>query len=156
MPTLSPTYQEQAPAAVKLSPISPLLKRYKSVMKVITRDASLSNQYKPEVRDIFRSVERWIGEAKIAATSAIFNGWGAEQSDEASRENERWAMEQLCEALTEKGGLVPTSVKYEIVYDFLKSIRPIDSHWFKETSSFEVSWFPCPSPEPYRCLGTTS
>ena len=81
-------------------------------MKLVTRDASLLNQYKIELRDIYRSLERWIGEAKVTATSAMFTGWGTRQTEDGDDESERWALERLCEALTEKGGLVPTSVKY--------------------------------------------
>ena len=110
IPALSSTFRDQTPA-VSLSPVVPMLKKYKSVMKLVTRDASLAVQYKVELRDIYRSLERWISEAKAAATSTMYSVWGAGRDDEMDQEKERWALERLCEALTEKDGLVPTSVK---------------------------------------------
>ena len=101
----------QAPS---LRPIAPLLKQYKSLLKATSRDTSLRSRYKPEITKIFRDVERWISEAKVAAdVSGAMLDWGADDDDSNSEEDgrEQWALERLCEALLEKGGLVPISMK---------------------------------------------
>ena len=64
-----------------------------------------------------KDVERWIAEAKVEANMAVGNlGWEANVSEnhvhfgEVDIEN-RWALERLCDALLEKGALVPLSKK---------------------------------------------
>jgi ribosomal biogenesis protein LAS1 len=96
---------------IRLPPISPILKRYKAVMKLATRDASLIPQYREELSHLRRSIERWIGDAQIAFSSSIVGKWDADQAEDADEERERWALERLCSALTERDGIVPTSVK---------------------------------------------
>ncbi|KAL5518691.1 LAS1 [Sanghuangporus vaninii] len=110
LPILSVASVEESAPVVRLSPLHPLLKRYKSLMKTISRDASLKSQYKDELAKSIRDIERWIGEAKVASSAVIFNGWGANELDDGD-ENERWALERLSEALTERGGLVPVSTR---------------------------------------------
>lgn len=79
-------------------------------MKTISRDASLKAQYKDDLVKTLRNIERWVAEAKVASSAVIFSGWGASEGD-GEDENERWALERLCDALLERGGLVPVSSK---------------------------------------------
>jgi ribosomal biogenesis protein LAS1 len=95
LPTLSPLVST-APS-VPSTPISPLLKQYKTLLKQITRDASLRSRSKPEMEKLLRDIERWIGEVKIGYSKA--SSWHAED-EEAS---ERWAMDALCEGLLANG-----------------------------------------------------
>lgn len=78
-------------------------------MKMTTRDASLRSQYKHELNTIFRDIERWVSEAKVSANFSS-GGMGWDSDDQEGKE--KWALEQLCEALLEKGALVPLSKKY--------------------------------------------
>ncbi|KAL5534518.1 hypothetical protein ACEPAG_981 [Sanghuangporus baumii] len=110
LPILSVASVEESAPVVRLFPLHPLLKRYKSLMKIISRDASLKSQYKDELAKSIRDIDRWIGEAKVASSAVIFNGWGTCELDDGD-ENERWALERLSEALTERGGLVPVSTR---------------------------------------------
>lgn len=83
----------------------PILKHYKSLLKMITRDASLRSQYKFAIASSLKDVERWVAEAKVAANIAAGNlGWEVDVK-------ERWALELLGDALLEKGALVPLSKK---------------------------------------------
>ena len=111
LPTLSASNAEASIPAIQLSPLQPLFKQYKLIMKAISRDASLKSQYKDELARTLRDIERWIGEAKIASSSVIFNGWGASDPNDTD-EDERWALERLSEALIDRGGLVPVSSRY--------------------------------------------
>jgi ribosomal biogenesis protein LAS1 len=117
-------------------------------MKTITRDASLRNQYKKEVNIIIRDIERWISETKVAAS--IIAGeveWDAGelagreqkgQRDDIIDFREKWALERFCDALLEKGGLVPLSKKYVLGHLYLslneltftrKRVFPEDRFW---------------------------
>lgn len=103
MPTISPTNIADTPPPA-VPPLTPLLKEYKVLLKLTTRDASLKNRNKPEVLRILRQFERWIGEAGVA--------WGlsfGQHGDEDDKE--RWVLDQLCIELLAKGGLVPVSKK---------------------------------------------
>ena len=103
--------------AQSLSPLQPLLKRYKVLHKQIAKDRSLQTRLNPDAVKILRDVERWIGEAKLAATTAVFDGWGFETSssnEDGSRDGvqlgrEKYALDILCENLLERGCLVPVS-----------------------------------------------
>lgn len=81
-------------------------------MKIVTRDASLKNQYRDDLAKALRDIERWIGEAKVASSAVNFNVWDAGELTDGDVENERWALDRICEALLERGGLVPVSGKY--------------------------------------------
>ncbi|KAH7912990.1 Las1-like-domain-containing protein [Hygrophoropsis aurantiaca] len=113
LPTLNPS-STSAPAPPPLRSVSPLLKRYKTLLKTITRDASLRNRYKPDVDSVMRDVERWIAEAKISAGGTVNDvGWesyGATRTDQDILQ-ERWALDTLCDALMERGALVPLGKK---------------------------------------------
>ncbi|RDB29692.1 Protein LAS1 [Hypsizygus marmoreus] len=115
LPTINPSSisETQAP----LRPLTPILKQYKSLLKITTRDASLKTQYKPAVLAVMKDVDRWMAEAKVAANVAD-SGLEWEYSDseinlEAGEMDgkERWALERLCDGLLEKGALVPLSKK---------------------------------------------
>lgn len=103
LPTITP------PGALDNSPpeiptLAPLLKEYKALLKLIARDASLKTRNKSDVVRLHRNIERWIGEAKVAY------GLGRGQVDD--EEKERWAIDQLCDELLQKGFLIPSSKKY--------------------------------------------
>ena len=70
LPTLNPSAPSSAPVP-PLRPLAPLLKQYKVIMKATTRDTTLHVQYRAELNKLFRDVERWIAEAKVASTSAV-------------------------------------------------------------------------------------
>ncbi|KAJ7456627.1 Las1-like-domain-containing protein [Mycena latifolia] len=110
LPTLNPS-TELAPQAAPLRPLAPVLKQYKSLRKIVTRDASLRSQYHQEIKSVLKDVERWIAEATVAANVAVGElGWDTGQKGDQSAK-ERWALERLCDALMEKGALVPLSKK---------------------------------------------
>lgn len=97
-----------------MRPIAPHLKQYKALLKATTRDASLHSRYKPDIAKVLRDIERWIAEAKVAANvSTAMLEWGPDNDGPDGEEEgrEQWALERLCEALLDKGGLVPTSRK---------------------------------------------
>lgn len=103
LPTISPHHASENPLP-ELPTLAPLLKEYKALLKLTTRDISLKTRHKADVVRILRNLERWIGEAKVAY------GLGRGQMDD--EEKERWAIDQVCEALLQKGFLVPVSKKY--------------------------------------------
>lgn len=111
LPTLNPSTVPPQQAA-PLRPLAPILKQYKSLRKIITRDASLRSQYQQEIKGVFRDVERWIAEATVAANVAVGElGWDtSEKGDQTAKE--RWALERLCDGLMDKGALAPLSKKY--------------------------------------------
>lgn len=123
LPTLNPTLPDSSTstsAQPTLRPLEPLLKQYKSLLKIITRDASLRTQYRPEIEKVERDVERWVAEAVVTADVASgefvwgrdagVDGNGEDENDEVDGK-ERWALNKLCDALLGKGVLVPLSKK---------------------------------------------
>ncbi|KAJ7225899.1 Las1-like-domain-containing protein [Mycena pura] len=113
LPTINPS---TAPALTPapLRPLSPVLKEYKSLRKIVTRDASLKSQYQHEINSVLRDIERWIAEVTVSANVAAGDlGWGNTGNIDQSAK-ERWALEQLCDALLEKGALVPLSKKKRV------------------------------------------
>lgn len=112
-----PALNSSAPPPSKAStlrPLSPVLQEYKTLLKTVTRDASLRTKYKPEITRVLRDLERWISEAKVAAdiTSATLD-WDDLPEDDTDKvdSRERWALEKFSECLVDKGGLVPLSKK---------------------------------------------
>lgn len=101
LPTINPSSISQD-SLKPLRPLEPLLKDYKKLMKITTRDVSLRSQYKQNLASVLREIERWISEARVQA-----NALDAGNNDV----KERWALDQVCEALTAKGALVPLSKK---------------------------------------------
>ena len=93
-------------------------------MKLLVRDASLITRHKKDISDILKAIENWVSEAHIAASAVVFPGWGSERSSPSSKGDddvdgdwrERWALEGLCDALLERGGLVPVSTKFVHAY----------------------------------------
>ena len=63
-----------------------------------------------------RDIERWIAEARVAANVSLSEvGWQSSHNyvpvlDQDAKD--RWALEQFCDGLLEKGALVPLSKKY--------------------------------------------
>ncbi|KAJ3813060.1 Las1-like-domain-containing protein [Lentinula lateritia] len=114
-PTLDPSTASQ-PEAIPLRPLEPILKEYRSLLKLTTRDASLNKQYKQAMADVSKDIEKWIAEATVAA-NVVNGGLGWDQPDgtESSRNaREQWALEAFSEVLIEKGGLVPLSKKKRV------------------------------------------
>ncbi|KAG9041227.1 rRNA-processing protein las1 [Tulasnella sp. UAMH 9824] len=107
MPTLSPALSSSQ-STIQLSPVEPILQRYKSLTKATSKDITLQKKRTAEFDKVFRDLERWIGEAKIAS-------WGAMNlsvvDDDEDDWKEGWALDRLCEALLGRGGLVPVSKK---------------------------------------------
>jgi len=119
LPILNPNDAQVNPSPTPLRPLAPILKKYKSVMKTITRDASLVTSYKPLLTALFRDVERWISEGKVAANMAIGEvGWASSSNVEGdvadADPKEIWALETFVDLLAEKGTMVPLSKKYVI------------------------------------------
>ncbi|KAF7320001.1 hypothetical protein MKEN_00784000 [Mycena kentingensis (nom. inval.)] len=97
-----------APQPPPLRPLAPVLKEYKTLSKLVTRDASLK-VHQQQVRTVLRDIERWIAEASVAANVATGSlAW----SDAEAKE--QWALERFCEALLDKGALVPLSKKKRV------------------------------------------
>ncbi|KAF9569854.1 Las1-domain-containing protein [Agrocybe pediades] len=117
LPIINPVLNPQQ-IATPLRPLSPMLKLYKNTIKTITRDVSLASQYKPKLVAILRDLERWISEARVAANISSgelgwSNGYSAEptKTEEEADVKEIWALERFCDALADKGMLVPLSKK---------------------------------------------
>ncbi|KAH9486690.1 Pre-rRNA-processing protein las1 [Psilocybe cubensis] len=115
LPTINPlTNALHSSSTVR--PLSPMLKMYRNTMKVVTRDASLVSQYKSKLVNLMRDIERWIAETKVVAniSSAEFGWIGHSSVDSIPLDEdvkEVWALEKFCDALAEKGMLVPLSRK---------------------------------------------
>ncbi|KAK7058357.1 rRNA-processing protein las1 [Paramarasmius palmivorus] len=115
-----------------LRPLSPILKQYKDLLKLTTRDASLKSRYKQSVQTIYKDIEKWIAEAKVAANVMSGElGWTtsgiADNAEGEQDPRERWALEILCDALLEKGGLVPLSKKRRTLPDDSPTSPPLGS-----------------------------
>jgi ribosomal biogenesis protein LAS1 len=127
LPTISPVNQSVTDR-ITLSPVSQLLAQYKKLLKMTNRDMSLKSQSKADLARIFRDIEQWILEAKVAASMVEFD---IETPNDEEDEKERWALEQLCEALIARGGLVPVSKRFVPIYFSKQHVSP---HIFQETS----------------------
>lgn len=113
LPTINPSLPAPSQESTVRSP-APLLKVYKNLLKITTRDASLRTQYRHEITKVLRDIERWIAEAKVAAdASAAALDWDVSENEAHAEEDgrEQWALEKFCDTLLEKGGLVPMSKK---------------------------------------------
>ena len=116
LPTLNPSMDRAAQSTTSLHPLSPALKQYKSLLKLTTRDATLRAKHRTEIEKALRDVERWVAEAMVAADGDLAWEMGGATADEAGEDaeedgKERWALERLCDALLERGVLVPVSKK---------------------------------------------
>ena len=86
-------------------------------MKAVTRDGSLRKQYQGDIDAAIRNVERWISETQVSAgLTAHPLGWASDDNFVASQVDikEKWALEILCDALFERGVVVPVSKKSEV------------------------------------------
>lgn len=86
-------------------------------MRLITRDASLKNQYKPQIIALLKDSERWISECRVTANITMGDlGWTSTQRPDSlssdSDGKEAWALERFCDVLSERGVLVPLAKKY--------------------------------------------
>ncbi|KAJ8520597.1 hypothetical protein ONZ45_g2629 [Pleurotus djamor] len=118
IPTLNPTSTTDSQRK-PLRPLTPLLKRYKTLVKSTVRDASLRTRYKHDILSVLKEVEGWVTEAKVAANITI-GGLDPTQEDISDDEidpRERWALEQLGDVLLEKGILVPLAKKKRLFPD---------------------------------------
>ncbi|KAG1757964.1 Las1-like-domain-containing protein [Suillus lakei] len=114
LPTINPSAPSRPSTATPLRPVAPLLKQYKTLLKLVTRDASLRKQNQPDIDAIMRDIERWLAEAKLAADfAADAYGWDTIDGNDVEQEDprEKWALGRLCDALIEKGALVSLSQK---------------------------------------------
>lgn len=87
-------------------------------MKTVTRDESLRKRHQDEIDTVMRDIERWITEAKVSAELAVNPlGWGFDDNSAVARVDikEKWALEILCNALLERGAIVPVSKRFVIV-----------------------------------------
>jgi len=88
------------------------LRSYKLLMKTVTRDESLRKQHQGEIDSVMRDIERWIIEAKVSAELAVNPlGWGFDDNPADARVDmkEKWALEIFCDALLERGAIIPVS-----------------------------------------------
>jgi ribosomal biogenesis protein LAS1 len=109
LPMLNPSTTPRLETA--LQPLTPILTRYKKLLKVTTRDVSLQAHFGAAINSLFRDVERWVAEAKVAANVEGF-GWGGGTVEKGDHDmKEKWALDKLCDALLEIGVLVPVSKK---------------------------------------------
>ncbi|KAI9512323.1 Las1-domain-containing protein, partial [Russula earlei] len=145
VPTLSPSVapEQQASSAAKpaivVRPVDPLLTRYKSLLKTVSRDTSLRARHAADISGVLREVERWLAEARVAAAAAAAHaiepaspptsppssalaaaaiGDGDDRAGDDEEEEleprEAWALERFCDALLAKGALVPVSRKKRV------------------------------------------
>src|SRR5215471_17631120 len=97
LPTLNPSTVAQ-PQPIPLRPLDPLLKQYKSLLKMTTRDTSLRTRYKGDITSILRDIERWVAETKVTASIEVGEiGWDTDANDAELKE--RWALDRLCDGL---------------------------------------------------------
>ena len=47
--------------------MEPLLRRYKNLLKTVSRDASLRAHHAADISGVLREIERWLAEARLAA-----------------------------------------------------------------------------------------
>ncbi|KAF9066058.1 Las1-like-domain-containing protein [Rhodocollybia butyracea] len=127
LPTLDPSTSPQ-PDAAPLRPLEPILKEYKYLLKLNTRDVSLNKQHRQPINAVFKDIEKWISEAAVAANVAERElGWNSgDQADGVHDARAQRALEMFSDALLEKGGLIPLSKK--------KRVFPADSFTPPKTS----------------------
>ncbi|KAG8874223.1 rRNA-processing protein las1 [Serendipita sp. 405] len=99
-PALANNQQPLSTGPDPLRPLNPLLKQYKAAFKLVIKDVSLKKSMSSEITAILRAFDGWISEAATVA-------WSTWDSDEEERTS--WALEKLCTALTQPGGLVPVA-----------------------------------------------
>ncbi len=134
LPTLNPS-PAQGAHSPSIRPVEPLLRRYKNLLKTVSRDATLRARHAADISGVLREIERWLAEARVAASvhasefasSLSYRGRNAGEpvvavvvngddddgdgEDEEPEPREAWALDRLCDALLVKGALVPISRK---------------------------------------------
>ena len=143
LPTLNPAASSaRAPLPSTVRPVEPLLRRYKSLLKAVARDASLRARCAADIAAVLREVERWLAEARVAAVqmqihageiasglssyrarqqpgdsaaAVVDNGDDGEGEELELEPREAWALDRLCDGLLVKGALVPISRKSVII-----------------------------------------
>ncbi|TFK57560.1 Las1-domain-containing protein [Heliocybe sulcata] len=136
LPTLNPSTTPPLESS-PVTPVGPILKQYKKILKTITRDTSLATRYKADVTKVLRDLERWIAEAKLAENVDAV-AWGTSESsfdateDDEEDPKERRALERLLDDLVAPGGLVPLA----------KRKRALPSDSFKPPASAINIWSP--------------
>jgi ribosomal biogenesis protein LAS1 len=141
-----------------LRSVVPLLDQYKSLQKQIIGDTTLAKTRASEVAAIYRDIERWIGEAKVAAISDRSDGafgsgasrrrqpteTATESEDEEDMEDsrrERWALIQLSEALCNRGALEPVGPRLLTVVSGSGTYPKAESFYQSRSSLFgHLSW----------------
>ncbi|KAJ7596704.1 Las1-like-domain-containing protein [Mycena floridula] len=108
IPTINPSTTAAQSQPPPLRPLGPVLKQYKTLTKLTTRDVSMIPQFKQDTNVVMKDIERWIAEARIAVTKQAL--WDSSEQDM----KERLALERLCDHLLEKGALVPLSKKKRV------------------------------------------
>ncbi|TFK76738.1 Las1-domain-containing protein [Pluteus cervinus] len=105
-PTINPVTSiiSQQTHQPPLRPFKPVLKQYTSLLKIVTRDASLKKKHAGDITSVLRDIERWMSEARVAAN----HEWGDQDP------KEHWALDRFCDSLMEKGALVPLAKKKRI------------------------------------------
>ncbi|KAI0307540.1 Las1-like-domain-containing protein [Multifurca ochricompacta] len=139
LPMLNPALTPTLPRS-SIRPLEPLLRQYKSLLKSVSRDASLRTRHEADVSRVLREIERWLSEARITADARTSEfGWqsyaptaGDFTAADGDDPREAWALDRLCEALLLRGALVPISRK--------KRDPPKGSH--RPPSSLLVIWTP--------------
>jgi ribosomal biogenesis protein LAS1 len=131
LPLLAPASVDSSSNAgrASLRPLDPLLKTFKTLQKQLVRDASLRKTLAPDIARTLRDVERWAAEARINAAVVdgvgldLVSDRGGEETDDVDIDpQERWALERLCDALLERGALIPQSKKCAFFFLFFLSI----------------------------------
>lgn len=90
-------------------------------MKAVARDGTLRKHHQGDIDSVMRDIERWITEVKVSAELAVNPlGWGFDDNSASTRADikEKWALDNICNALVERGVLVPVSKRSEFVIDY--------------------------------------
>lgn len=90
-------------------------------MKTVVRDGSLRKHYQDKINTVMRDIERWIAETLVSAELAVNAlGWGLNDDSFAPQTDakEKWALEVVCNALLDKGGIVPVAKRSGILSDY--------------------------------------
>lgn len=67
LPTLNPSSAQVQAHSASIRPVEPLLRRYKNLLKTVSRDASLRARHAADIAGVLREIERWLAEARLSA-----------------------------------------------------------------------------------------
>ncbi|KIY46766.1 Las1-domain-containing protein, partial [Fistulina hepatica ATCC 64428] len=114
IPTIAPASSPSVEIA-PLTSVTPMLKKYKALVKTVIRDESLKVKSKHVLCKACRDIERWISEAMVVAGGTVGEyEWADRSNNDELDGKEHWALERLCDALLQKGALVPLSKKKRV------------------------------------------